>query len=69
MSLNPGVSFDLDQAGDASPGAAAAATKLELAKAYIEIGDAEGAKEILQEVSREGSAAQRDEAKKILAGI
>jgi pilus assembly protein FimV len=64
-----GISFDLDQPAGDSPGAAAAATKLELAKAYIEIGDAEGAKEILHEVTREGSAAQRDEAQKILAGI
>lgn len=64
-----GISFDLDQPAGDAPGAAAAATKLELAKAYIEIGDAEGAKEILQEVTREGSAAQRDEAQKILAGI
>jgi pilus assembly protein FimV len=64
-----GLSFDLDQPAGDAPGAAAAATKLELAKAYIEIGDAEGAKEILQEVAREGSAAQRDEAQKILAGI
>lgn len=64
-----GISFDLDQPAADAPGAAAAATKLELAKAYIEIGDAEGAKEILQEVTREGSAAQRDEAQKILAGI
>ncbi len=64
-----GVSFDLDTgAGDGNTGSATA-TKLELAKAYIEIGDAEGAREILQEVSREGSAAQREAADKILAGI
>lgn len=45
------------------------ATKLELAKAYVEIGDTDGAKEILLEVSREGTAAQQDEAKTILAGL
>jgi pilus assembly protein FimV len=45
------------------------ATKLELAKAYVEIGDTEGAKEILLEVTREGSAAQQDEAKSMLAGL
>jgi pilus assembly protein FimV len=67
-----GFSLDL---GNGSSGAApsagtgAAATKLELAKAYIEIGDAEGAKDILNEVTREGDAAQQAEAKKILAGI
>jgi pilus assembly protein FimV len=67
------LSLDLDEpASGASVGgadASAVATKLELAKAYIEIGDADGAKEILQEVAREGSAAQADEAKNILAGM
>jgi pilus assembly protein FimV len=53
--------------GGADPGAVA--TKLELAKAYIEIGDSDGAKEILQEVAREGSSAQQAEAKSILAGL
>jgi pilus assembly protein FimV len=68
------LSLDLDSpataaapAGDADSGGVA--TKLELAKAYVEIGDTDGAKEILLEVSREGSAAQQDEAKKILAGL
>jgi pilus assembly protein FimV len=64
--------FSLDLGGSAatpSAGTGAAATKLELAKAYIEIGDAEGAKDILNEVTREGDAAQQAEAKKILAGI
>jgi pilus assembly protein FimV len=65
-----GVSFDLGTATDGDSGSgSAAATKLELAKAYIEIGDADGAKEILHEVVREGSAAQREAASKILSGI
>ena len=64
-----GVSFDLDTGAVDGNTGTATATKLELAKAYIEIGDAEGAREILQEVSREGSAAQREAADKILAGI
>jgi pilus assembly protein FimV len=68
------LSLDLDGPGTAAapPGdvdAGGVATKLELAKAYIEIGDSGGAKEILLEVTREGSAAQQDEAKKILAGL
>jgi pilus assembly protein FimV len=45
------------------------ATKLDLARAYIEMGDAEGAKEILQEVVGEGDARQREEANKMLASI
>ena len=65
------LSLDLDVPGGDSGGVGegSVATKLELAKAYIEIGDSEGAKEILTEVSREGSAAQQAEAKKILAGM
>lgn len=41
-------------------------TKFDLAKAYQEMGDKEGAKEILQEVIREGDAKQQTEAKKLL---
>ncbi|MEO8102549.1 MAG: FimV/HubP family polar landmark protein [Betaproteobacteria bacterium] len=64
------LSLDLDvPGGGSSEGPSAVSTKLELAKAYIEIGDSEGAKEILTEVSREGSPAQQAEAKKILAGM
>ena len=64
------LSLDLDVPADSgATGTSAVATKLELAKAYIEIGDSEGAKEILAEVAREGSTAQQDEAKKILAGL
>ncbi|MBL0124019.1 MAG: FimV family protein [Betaproteobacteria bacterium] len=64
------LSLDLEVPGDgANAGSNAVSTKLELAKAYIEIGDSEGAKEILTEVSREGSPAQQAEAKKILSGM
>jgi pilus assembly protein FimV len=68
------LSLELDSPGTAAApaedvDAGGVATKLELAKAYVEIGDADGAKEILLEVTREGSAAQQDEAKKILAGL
>ncbi len=65
------LSLDLDVPGSSDGGGSegSVATKLELAKAYIEIGDSEGAKEILTEVSREGSTAQQAEAKKILAGM
>ena len=63
------LSLDLEVPGGGGGGEGSVATKLELAKAYIEIGDSEGAKEILTEVSREGSAAQQAEAKKILAGM
>ena len=64
-------SLDLDAPVASSVGgdSGAVATKLELAKAYVEIGDSDGAKEILNEVAREGSAAQQAEAKKLLVGL
>jgi pilus assembly protein FimV len=46
-----------------------AATKLELAKAYEEMGDRDGARELLDEVLAEGSVAQRDIARDILARL
>jgi pilus assembly protein FimV len=41
------------------------ATKLDLAKAYQEMGDASGAREILEEVLREGDAGQREAAQNL----
>ena len=46
-----------------------AATKLDLAKAYQEMGDVEGAKEILQEVLHEGDDQQKAEAQALLAKL
>ncbi len=43
------------------------ATKLDLAKAYHEMGDASGAREILEEVMREGDAEQRETAQNLFA--
>ena len=40
-----------------------AATKLDLARAYIDMGDAEGARDILDEVVSEGNEAQQQEAR------
>ena len=42
------------------------ATKLNLARAYIDMGDEEGARDILQEVLQEGDAAQRQEAEGLM---
>lgn len=44
-------------------------TKLDLARAYIEMGDKEGATDILDEVLSEGNAEQKQEAKKIKDSI
>ncbi|MEZ5455158.1 MAG: FimV/HubP family polar landmark protein [Lysobacteraceae bacterium] len=47
----------------------AAATKLELARAYLDMGDVEGARGMLEEVTGEGSPAQRAEARGLLDSI
>ncbi len=47
----------------------AVGTKLDLAKAYIDMGDPEGAKGMLEEVMAEGSDGQKDEAKSLLDGL
>lgn len=45
------------------------ATKLDLARAYIDMGDHEGARDILQEVAQEGNDQQRQEAEDMLKGL
>lgn len=42
------------------------ATKLDLARAYIDMGDAEGARDILEEVVSEGTTVQQDEARELI---
>ena len=55
--------FDFLDGGDE------ATTKLDLARAYIEMGDSEGARDILGEVLKEGNAGQQDEAKDMLSKL
>lgn len=45
------------------------ATKIELAKAYEEMGDREGARELLQEVVTEGTASQQQRARDMIAAL
>jgi pilus assembly protein FimV len=45
------------------------ATKLDLAKAYEEMGDKDGARELLNEVLKEGDAGQRGQAKQMLSNL
>ena len=45
------------------------ATKLDLARAYVDMGDKDGASDILDEVLSEGDAAQKEEAQKIKDSI
>jgi pilus assembly protein FimV len=44
-------------------------TKLDLARAYVDMGDPEGARSILEEVLKEGNAAHKLEAERLLAGL
>jgi pilus assembly protein FimV len=46
-----------------------AATKLDLAQAYIDMGDSDGARDILKEVVSEGSAEQKSEAEEMLSRL
>ena len=56
----------MDDEFDFLSGADEAATKLDLARAYIDMGDAEGARDILDEVISEGSDQQQQEARELL---
>jgi pilus assembly protein FimV len=72
-------SIDLDLGSAGEPAAAAApsndpkwqevATKLDLAKAYEEMGDKDGARELLTEVMKDGDAAQKGQAQQLLAKL
>lgn len=64
---------DLDDLGldtlnieDDAEDQSSAATKLDLAKAYLEMGDPEGASSMLHEVKAEGNPAQQEEAERLL---
>ncbi len=46
-----------------------AATKLDLARAYIEMGDSDGARDILEEVALEGNEEQKAEAQELLKNL
>jgi len=70
----PGGEVDLEAAAPGGNGESSAqwdesATKLDLAKAYIDMGDAEGARSILQEVMSEGNEAQKKQAQELSSQI
>ena len=62
--LNSGTDLE-DKLDDIAQGDEIA-TKLDLARAYVDMGDEEGAREILDEVLQEGSGGQRQEASDML---
>ena len=45
------------------------ATKLDLAKAYEEMGDKDGARDLLNEVLQEGDAAQKQQAQTMMDAL
>jgi pilus assembly protein FimV len=44
-------------------------TKLDLARAYMDMGDPEGARSILEEVVQEGSTSQKQEASRLIEAL
>jgi pilus assembly protein FimV len=44
-------------------------TKLDLARAYMDMGDPEGARSILDEVLQEGSPVQKKEAERLISSL
>lgn len=61
--------LDLDTDLDFLSGTDESETKLDLARAYIDMDDKDGAREILQEVLDEGSDGQKQEANQLLDGL
>ncbi|TLX65262.1 peptigoglycan-binding protein LysM [Stutzerimonas nosocomialis] len=66
----PAVAMDdLGEDFDFLSGTDETSTKLDLARAYIDMGDAEGARDILDEVIGEGNDSQQQEAREMLARL
>ena len=63
-----GLELDLGEP-DAAPELDEVGTKLDLARAYVEMGDKEGAREILNEVLGEGSDKQKSDAQGMLSSL
>jgi pilus assembly protein FimV len=64
-----GLDLDLGDAGGNDLELDEVGTKLDLARAYVEMGDKEGAREILNEVLAEGSDKQKSDAKGMLSSL
>ncbi|MDM8350119.1 FimV/HubP family polar landmark protein [Pseudomonas sp. sp1636] len=64
-----GADLDGDDDFDFLSGTDESATKLDLARAYIDMGDTEGARDILGEVIAEGSDDQQQEARELISNL
>lgn len=62
-------SLDEDEDFDFLSGTDETATKLDLARAYIDMGDTEGARDILDEVIAEGNDGQQQEARELIGKL
>jgi len=69
LSLDLGTPGGAPAAGGGDAKWQEVATKLDLAKAYQEMGDKDGARELLNEVVKEGDAAQKGQAQQMLSGL
>ncbi|RMG32962.1 MAG: hypothetical protein D6720_12375 [Gammaproteobacteria bacterium] len=67
--LDSDVDLDIDSLTPESVDAEAIETKLDLAKAFLEMGDNEGARDILEEIRQEGNDSQRQQAEQLLADM
>jgi pilus assembly protein FimV len=65
MNLDAGDAIDLEMAA----GGDEVGTKLDLARAYIDMGDPDGARSILDEVIDEGDDGQKQEAQQLMSQI
>ena len=63
------AALDNDDDFDFLSGTDETATKLDLARAYIDMGDSEGARDILDEVIAEGNDGQQQEARELIAKL
>jgi pilus assembly protein FimV len=73
-----GINLEMEEPGQGQPDeeialsgseSADVDTKLDLVTAYVDMGDAEGARDLLEEVLREGGPRQREQAKKLLDSL
>ncbi len=69
ISLDLGSPESSAPAGGGDPKWQEVATKLDLAKAYEEMGDKDGARELLNEVMKDGDSAQKGQAQQLLAKL
>lgn len=70
LDLSPStISGPITMSGAASSQWQEMASKLDLASAYVEIGDKEGARELLEEVLQGGDASQQQRARELLADL